>query len=107
MIGIAVLVVLAILQYFAYRYVIGRDGLTVREGLLHRSRREIPFSRIHNVVVHQSLLPRVRRGGGASESAGGRGRKRDACWACAMRWRWKTWCATRRAARGHPDRRAR
>src|SRR5690606_21661307 len=39
--------------------VIGRDGLTVREGLLHRSRREIPFSRIHNVVVHQSLLHRV------------------------------------------------
>ena len=30
-IGIAVLVVLAILQYFTYRYVIGRDGLTVRE----------------------------------------------------------------------------
>ncbi len=58
-IGIAVLVVLAILQYFTYRYVIGRDGLTVREGLLHRSRREIPFSRIHNVVVHQSLLHRL------------------------------------------------
>jgi len=58
-IGIAVLVVLAILQYFTYRYVIGRDGLTVREGLLHRSRREIPFSRIHNVVVHQSLLHRM------------------------------------------------
>jgi putative membrane protein len=58
-IGIAVLVVLAILQYFTYRYTIGRDGLTVREGLLHRSRREIPFSRIHNVVVHQSLLHRV------------------------------------------------
>lgn len=58
-IGMAVLVVLAILQYFTYRYVIGRDGLTVREGLLHRSRREIPFSRIHNVVVHQSLLHRL------------------------------------------------
>ena len=58
-IGIAVLVVLSILQYFTYRYTIGRDGLTVREGLLHRSRREIPFSRIHNVVVHQSLLHRV------------------------------------------------
>ena len=58
-IGITVLVVLAILQYFTYRYTIGRDGLTVREGLLHRSRREIPFSRIHNVVVHQSLLHRM------------------------------------------------
>lgn len=58
-IGLVVLVVLAILQYFTYRYTIGRDGLTVREGLLHRSRREIPFSRIHNVVVHQSLLHRM------------------------------------------------
>ena len=58
-VGIAVLVVLAILQYFTYRYTIGRDGLTVREGLVHRSRREIPFSRIHNVGVKQSLLHRL------------------------------------------------
>ena len=88
-IGIAVLVVLAILQYFTYRYVIGRDGLTVREGLLHRSRREIPFSRIHNVVVHQSLLHRVF--GVAEvrlESAGGqkpmshRARATPRCWRC-------------------------
>lgn len=58
-IGIAVLVALSVLQYFTYRYRIGRDGLSVREGWLHRSRREIPFSRIHNVVVHQSLLHRL------------------------------------------------
>lgn len=58
-IGIGVLVVVSILQYFTYRYRIGRDGLTVREGWLHRSQREIPFSRIHNVGVHQSLLHRM------------------------------------------------
>jgi putative membrane protein len=58
-IGIGVLVLLSILQYFTYRYRVGRDGLTVREGWLHRTQREIPFSRIHNVVVHQSLLHRV------------------------------------------------
>ena len=58
-IGIGVLVLLSIVQYFTYRYRVGRDGLTVREGWLHRTQREIPFSRIHNVVVHQSLLHRV------------------------------------------------
>ncbi len=56
---IGVLVCLSILQYFTYRYRVGRDGLSVREGWLHRSLREIPFARIHNVVVHQSLLHRV------------------------------------------------
>jgi putative membrane protein len=72
-IAIAVLVCLSILQYFTYRYRVGRDGLSVREGWLHRSLRDIPFARIHNVVVHQSLLHRffgvaeVRL-----ESAGGR-----------------------------------
>lgn len=57
-IAIGVLVCLSILQYFTYRYRVGRDGLSVREGWLHRSLREIPFARIHNVVVHQSLLHR-------------------------------------------------
>lgn len=58
-IGIGVLVAISVLQYFTYRYRVGRDGLTVREGWLHRTQREIPFSRIHNVVVHQSLLHRL------------------------------------------------
>jgi putative membrane protein len=58
-VAIAVLVFISILQYFTYRYRVGKDGLSVREGWLHRSLREIPFARIHNVVVHQSLLHRV------------------------------------------------
>lgn len=58
-IAIGVLVFISILQYFTYRYRVGRDGLSVREGWLHRTLREIPFSRIHNVVVHQSLLHRI------------------------------------------------
>ena len=54
-----VLVVISVLQYFTYRYRIGRDGLSIREGWLHRSLREIPYSRIHNVVLHQTVLHRL------------------------------------------------
>ncbi|HYM86893.1 MAG TPA: PH domain-containing protein, partial [Pseudoxanthomonas sp.] len=56
---VGVLVVISVLQYFTYRYRIGRDGLSIRDGLLQRTRREIPYSRIHNVVLHQSLLHRL------------------------------------------------
>lgn len=55
----AILVGSALLRYLTYRYAIGSDGLSIRSGLFHRSRREIPFARIHNVVVHQSLLHRL------------------------------------------------
>ncbi|MET0289455.1 MAG: PH domain-containing protein [Pseudoxanthomonas sp.] len=56
---VAVLVASALLRYLTYRYRIGEDGLTVRSGWLNRSVREIPFARIHNVGVHQSLLHRM------------------------------------------------
>ncbi|WP_040277258.1 PH domain-containing protein, partial [Xanthomonas citri] len=56
---IAVLVGISVLRYFTYRYRIGSDSVAIRSGLLERSRRDIPFARIHNVVVHQSLLHRL------------------------------------------------
>ena len=59
LIAVGVLVVVSVLQYFTYRYRIGRDGLSIRDGWLHRSLREIPYSRIHNVVLHQSVLHRL------------------------------------------------
>ena len=55
----AILVAVALLRYFTYRYAIGQDRLTVRSGLLSRNRREIPFARIHNVAVQQNLLHRL------------------------------------------------
>lgn len=58
-IAMAVLVLIAVARYFTYRYRINRDGLSIRSGLLERSVREIPFARIHNVGIHQSLLHRV------------------------------------------------
>ncbi|MEO8366376.1 MAG: PH domain-containing protein [Pseudoxanthomonas sp.] len=59
LIAVGVLVAVSLLQYFTYRYRIGRDGLSIRDGWLHRNLREIPYSRIHNVVLHQSLLHRL------------------------------------------------
>ena len=57
--AIVLLVGAAVLQYLTYRYRIGEDGLHIRSGWLQRSRRDIPYARIHNVVVHQSLLHRL------------------------------------------------
>lgn len=59
LIVIACLVLASVLQYLSYRYRIGEDGITIRSGVFARNRREIPFARIHNVVVHQNPLHRL------------------------------------------------
>jgi putative membrane protein len=59
LIVIAVLVGVSILQYLSFRYQIGREAISVRSGVVSRNRREIPFARIHNVVVHQNPLHRL------------------------------------------------
>lgn len=59
LIGVGVLAITSVLQYFTYRYSVGADGLTIRSGWLHRQRREIPYARIHNVSVEQSVLHRL------------------------------------------------
>ena len=59
LIPVGALVLLAVWQFLTYRYRIDGDRLVVRSGLLERSLRVIPFARIHNVAVQQSLLHRV------------------------------------------------
>ncbi|HEY5850175.1 MAG TPA: PH domain-containing protein [Lysobacter sp.] len=59
LIGVAVLVVTSLWQYFTYRYGVAGDHLVVRSGLLERSLRVIPFARIHNVALQQSMLHRL------------------------------------------------
>ena len=59
LVGIPVLALFSVWQYFTYRYVVQGDSLLVRSGLFERSLRHIPFARIHNVAVHQSLLHRL------------------------------------------------
>lgn len=56
---IAVLALASIWRYFTYRYRIEGDSLFVRSGLLQRELRQIPFTRIHNVALQQSLLHRA------------------------------------------------
>ena len=59
LIAVGVLVVASLAEYFTYRYLLRGDGIRIRSGWLHRSLREIPFARIHNVNLHQSLLHRL------------------------------------------------
>ena len=59
LIGVAVLAIGSLWQYFTYRYGVAADALVVRSGLLERSLRVIPFARIHNVAVEQSVLHRL------------------------------------------------
>ena len=59
LIAVGVLVIASLAEYFTYRYLLRSDGIRIRSGWLHRSLREIPFARIHNVNVHQSLLHRL------------------------------------------------
>ena len=64
----------AVLLYFTYRFRIDRDELVIRSGLLHRTRRHIPFRRVHNVTLHQGLLHRLFGVAQVElESAGGTG----------------------------------
>ena len=59
LIAVGVLAVASLAEYFTYRYTLREDGIRIRSGWLHRSLREIPFARIHNVNLHQSLLHRL------------------------------------------------
>jgi putative membrane protein len=59
LIGVGVLALFSLWQYFTYRYGVADDALVVRSGLLERSVRVIPFARIHNVALQQSVLHRV------------------------------------------------
>jgi putative membrane protein len=72
--GAGVLAVVAVWQYFTYRYGFLESALVIRSGLLQRNVRLIPFDRVQNVTLHQNLLHRLV--GVAEvrlESAGGMG----------------------------------
>ncbi|TYT25961.1 PH domain-containing protein [Luteimonas viscosa] len=56
---VLVLALVSVWRYFTYRYRIDGDSLIVRSGLLERSLRQVPFSRIHNVELRQTLLHRL------------------------------------------------
>lgn len=59
LVGVAALALYSLGQYFTYRYAFESDGLVIRSGLLQRSVRHVPYARIHNVGLQQSLLHRL------------------------------------------------
>src|SRR5688572_1467395 len=59
LVGVGVLALVSVGQYFTYRYRLDADGVVIRSGLLQRSLRHIPFARIQNVSLHQTLLHRL------------------------------------------------
>lgn len=59
LIGVGVLALVSMWRYFTYRYGFSGDALVVRSGVLERSVRVIPFARIHNVGLQQSVLHRL------------------------------------------------
>jgi putative membrane protein len=63
----------ALIYSLGFRYRLGEDELMVREGVLHRTERHVPFARVQNVVQRRNPLHRLF---GVTElrleSAGGR-----------------------------------
>src|SRR5262245_16959737 len=54
-------VVAALFHYFSYRYRFDRDELVVREGIVFRNERHIPYARIQNIDLVQNPLHRLFR----------------------------------------------
>lgn len=59
LLAVGALVLASLAQYFTYRYRLLDDAIVIRRGWLHRTRRELPYARIHNVHLHQSVLHRL------------------------------------------------
>ena len=59
LIGVAVLAVYSIFQYFTYHYRVFGNELIVRSGVFQKTVRHIPFSRIQNVSITQNILHQI------------------------------------------------
>src|SRR5690606_12628374 len=59
LIGVGGLVLASVCRYFTSHYRIEDDSIVIRSGLLPRQLRQVPFARIHNVALHQTLLHRM------------------------------------------------
>ncbi len=59
LIGVALLAIYSIFQYFTYRYRVLDNELIVRSGVFQKTVRHIPFSRIQNVSITQNILHRL------------------------------------------------
>ncbi len=58
LVAVAVMTLVAVAQYFTYRFRIDADELVIRSGLFQRNERHVPFARIQSVALHRTLLHR-------------------------------------------------
>jgi putative membrane protein len=56
---VGVLALYSVAQYFTYRFQIGPEGVVIRSGVFVKSVVNVPFTRIQNVSVEQSLFHRI------------------------------------------------
>ena len=54
-------VVGALIKYWSYRYRLDKDELVIREGIVFRNERHIPYTRIQNIDCVQNPLHRLLR----------------------------------------------
>ena len=59
LVGAGALALYSLVYSFGFRYRIGAGELVVREGILNRTERHIPFARIQNMVRKRNLLHRL------------------------------------------------
>ncbi|MBL8273935.1 MAG: PH domain-containing protein [Xanthomonadales bacterium] len=59
LVGAGALALYSLIYSFGFRYRIGAGELVVREGILNRTERHIPFARIQNMVRKRNLLHRL------------------------------------------------
>lgn len=52
-------VALALVRYFSYRYRFEPEDLVIREGIVTRNERHVPYARIQNIDLVQNVLHRV------------------------------------------------
>ena len=58
-VGVSVITLFSVLKARAFQYSLDENTLHIRDGLIDRTQRHIPFSRIHNVSQRRKLLHRL------------------------------------------------
>jgi putative membrane protein len=59
LIGVGGIAIAAVARYLTFRFRFGPEGVVLSSGVFQRTRRDIPYERIHDVAIHQSVLHRV------------------------------------------------
>ena len=59
LIGIAGIAVAAVVRYLTFRFRLEPNGIVILSGLLQRTRRDIPYERVHDVLLHRTVLHRL------------------------------------------------